>query len=65
MYDAINARVDIEHQHPLGLIMHGAIETGRTVEVAQVWESDEYAQRFVEDVLTRHFRRSVRRWMPT
>ena len=52
MYDAINARVDIEHQHPLGLIMHGAIETGSTVEVAQVWESDEYAQRFVEDVLT-------------
>src|SRR5437870_6127562 len=25
-YDAINARVDIEHQHPLGLIMHGAAE---------------------------------------
>jgi hypothetical protein len=52
MYDAINARVDIDHRHPVGLIMHGALETGGTIEVAQVWESDHYAQRYVEDVLT-------------
>jgi hypothetical protein len=24
MYDAINARVDIDRRHPLGLIVHGA-----------------------------------------
>lgn len=52
MYDAIDARVDIEHQHPPGLILHGAMEADGTVEVAQVWESDDYAQRFVDDVLT-------------
>jgi hypothetical protein len=52
MYDAIEARVDIEHQHPLGLIMHGAIEAGGTVEVAQIWESDRHAQQFIEEVLT-------------
>ena len=52
MYNAIDELVDIEHRHPPGLIMHGVIERGRTVEVAQVWDSDHDAQRFVEDVLT-------------
>ena len=53
MYDAIDAHIDIEHQHPTGLIMHGAIEEADgTVEVAQIWESNDYAQRFIEDVLT-------------
>jgi hypothetical protein len=50
-YDAINAAVDIEHQHPLGLIMHGAAEVGGTVQVAQVWDSEEYARRFDEERL--------------
>jgi hypothetical protein len=50
-YDAINAGVDIEHKHPLGLIMHGAAEVGGTVQVAQVWESEEYARRYDEDRL--------------
>jgi hypothetical protein len=50
-YDAINAGVDIEHQHPLGLIMHGAAEVGGTVQVAQVWDSEEYARRFDEERL--------------
>jgi hypothetical protein len=51
MYDAINASVDIEHRHPLGLIMHGAAEVGGTMRVAQVWESEEYARRYDEEVL--------------
>lgn len=51
MYDAINASVDIEHRHPLGLIMHGAAEVGGTMHVAQVWESEEYARRYDEEVL--------------
>jgi hypothetical protein len=50
-YDAVNARVDIEHQHPLGLIMHGVAEVGETVQVAQVWESEEYARRYDEERL--------------
>ena len=50
-YDAINAEVDIEHRHPLGLIMHGASELGGSVQIAQVWDSEEYAQRFDEETL--------------
>ena len=50
-YHAINAEVDIEHRHPLGLIMHGASEVGGTVQIAQVWDSEEYAQRFDEETL--------------
>jgi alpha/beta superfamily hydrolase len=51
MYDAINASVDIEHRHPLGLIMHGAAEFDGTMHVAQVWESAEYARRYDEEIL--------------
>jgi hypothetical protein len=50
-YDAINACVDISHRHPLGLITHAAIETGETLEVVQIWDSEDYARRFDEDVL--------------
>ena len=50
-YHAINAKVDIEHRHPLGLIMHGASEVGGTVQIAQVWDSEEYARRYDEEIL--------------
>ena len=50
-YHAINAEVDIEHWHPLGLIMHGASEVGGTVQIAQVRDSEEYAERFDEETL--------------
>jgi len=50
-YDAINAWVDIDHQHPLGLILHGACEVGGTVQVTQVWDSEEYARRYDEEIL--------------
>jgi hypothetical protein len=51
MYDAISESVDIDHEHPLGLIMHGAIEAGGTVQIAQVWDSEEHARRFDEEQL--------------
>ncbi len=51
MYNALTAELDIDHDHPLGLIMHGASEADGIVEVAQVWDSDEYALRFDEDRL--------------
>src|SRR5205823_14322336 len=57
-YHAINAEVDIEHWHPLGLIMHGASEVGGTVQIAQVWDSEEYAERFDEETLKPALRRS-------
>jgi hypothetical protein len=50
-YDQLRARLDIDHHHPLGLILHGATEVEGTMRVAQIWESDWYAKRFDEDVL--------------
>jgi hypothetical protein len=51
MYDSINATVDIDHRHPLGLIMHGATEVDGSMQVAQIWESEEYARRYDEEQL--------------
>jgi hypothetical protein len=50
-YGAMRAMLDIDHKHPLGLIMHGVSEVNGTMQVAQVWESEEYARRFDEDLL--------------
>ena len=50
-YDAISASVDIEHQHPRGLIMHAASDEGRATQIAQVWDSEEYARRYDEELL--------------
>jgi hypothetical protein len=50
-YDAVAAIVDIDHQHPLGLIMHGATEVNGKMQIAEVWESREYARRFDEEHL--------------
>ena len=50
-YDAVNTKIDIEHQHPLGLIMHGACEVEGTVRIAQIWDSAEYARRFDNEIL--------------
>jgi hypothetical protein len=50
-YEALRLELDIDHRHPLGLIMHGAVEVDGTMRVAQIWESEWYATRFDEDVL--------------
>lgn len=50
-YDALRARLDIDHHHPLGLILHGATEVDGKMRVAQIWESDWYAKRFDEEIL--------------
>ncbi len=50
-YDALRARLDIDHQHPLGLHLHGAAEVGGKMQVAQIWESDWYARKFDEEIL--------------
>jgi hypothetical protein len=51
MYDALRIELDIDHEHPLGLIMHGATEVNGAMRVAQIWESDWYAKRFDDDIL--------------
>lgn len=50
-YDAVAAIVDIEHKHPLGLIMHGATEVNGKMQVAEIWDSKEYARRFDQEHL--------------
>jgi hypothetical protein len=50
-YDTMRAKLDIDRKHPLGLIMHGVIEKDGGVQVAQIWDSHEYAQRFDEELL--------------
>jgi hypothetical protein len=50
-YDELRARLDIDHHHPLGLILHGATEVEGKMRVAQIWESDWYADRFDEEIL--------------
>jgi hypothetical protein len=50
-YERMRAMLDIDRKHPLGLIMHGAAEVDGTMRVAQIWDSEEYARRFDEDLL--------------
>jgi hypothetical protein len=50
-YDAVMAKMDIDRQHPLGLIMHGASEVDGVIQIAQVWESEEYARSFERESL--------------
>lgn len=50
-YELLRHELDIDHEHPLGLIMHGASETDGVIQVAQIWESSEYARRFDEELL--------------
>jgi hypothetical protein len=50
-YDSMRAMLHLDREHPLGLIMHGVSEKDGKVQVAQVWDSAEYAQRFDEELL--------------
>jgi hypothetical protein len=49
-YDTVSANVEIEPHHPPGLIMHGPAEVDGKVEVAQIWDAPEYAERFDEEL---------------
>jgi hypothetical protein len=51
VYRAVVEELQLHSQHPLGLIMHGASEVAGKTQIAQVWESIEYAERFEEEVL--------------
>ncbi len=47
-YEALRKALDIDRNHPLGLIMHGVSEVDGTMQVAQIWESNWYAALFDE-----------------
>lgn len=46
MYDAVNEKVRIGADHPLGLLMHVAGEADGVFQVIEVWASEEYAERY-------------------
>jgi hypothetical protein len=50
-YERLRDRLDIDRNHPLGMIMHGASEVDGLIHVAQVWEGASYARSFDEEVL--------------
>lgn len=50
-YERLRVAIDIEHNHPLGLIMHGASEVDGAIQVAQIWYSAEHAASFDSDIL--------------
>lgn len=50
-YEAVARAMRLRTDHPLGLIMHGASEIDGELQVAQVWDSAEYARRYEEEIL--------------
>ena len=52
VYDAVTASMRLHTEHPLGLIMHGVERGGRrALQVAQVWDGADYAQRYEQEIL--------------
>lgn len=53
MYESLRKEVDWEHKHPTGVILHAAAfdDSGINIRVADVWESAEDLNRFVNERL--------------
>jgi hypothetical protein len=53
MYESLRKEVDWEHKHPTGVIFHTAAfdDSGNNIHVADVWESKEDLNRFVNERL--------------
>jgi hypothetical protein len=50
-YEAVSAALDLDHRHPLGLLMHAAGEVDGRWQIVNVWESQEYAEQFDQESL--------------
>jgi hypothetical protein len=53
MYEDVKKEVDWEHKHPPGLILHAASfdDSGNTMHVADIWESEQDLNNFVSSRL--------------
>jgi hypothetical protein len=51
LYRAVSSSIDIEHKHPLGLLMHAAGEVDGRWQIVNVWDDREYAQRFEREIV--------------
>jgi hypothetical protein len=50
-YRKVSSAIDLEHSHPLGLLMHAAGEVDGRWQIVNVWESEEWAARFDRECL--------------
>lgn len=50
-YDAILQRIDLDRNHPDGLIVHAAGEIEGAWQIVNIWESAEYAERWERETL--------------
>jgi len=50
-YDAVNERVRIGADHPLGLLMHAAGWADGVFQIVEVWASEDYAERYESERL--------------
>jgi hypothetical protein len=46
IYDAVTAELGIESSHPVGMISHAAGQADGSWQIVEIWESEDYAQRF-------------------
>jgi hypothetical protein len=46
VYEAVTSALNLASEHPLGLISHAAGEADGCWQIVEIWESEEYAQRF-------------------
>jgi len=46
VYDAVSRELNLERDHPHGLISHAAGEADGSWHIVEVWESEDFAQRF-------------------
>jgi hypothetical protein len=51
MYQAVQAKVGVEEDPPVGLILHSAGEVDGAVQIVDVWESEDAARRFGDERL--------------
>jgi hypothetical protein len=56
-YEAVSKAIDLDHQHPLGLMMHAAGEVDGGWQIINLWESEEYADQFDRDTLMPMFKK--------
>jgi hypothetical protein len=46
VYAAVVAKLDLESEHPLGLMSHAAGQAEGAWQIVEIWDSAEYARRF-------------------
>jgi len=49
VYDAVSIELNLTADHPLGLISHAAGILDGVWQIVEIWESEDYAQRFDRD----------------